>query len=289
MAPTNALVFAPSGSPAENVRRTAKQLDGIGDHNVVIVVYGTDPRDVRAAWYDRIGAAPKRLGIIGVGPFDRSPEADPSSAVDDREVLTTVRDPTDVSSVGITISLYLNDWASDAETRLGFHSLTALLDHADTETAFRFLHVLTRRLADVDASGRFYLDPAVVDDRTIETLRPVFDTTIGGERTSDVLSPDVAFDLLRASRRRYVLYYLLSNRDSTTVDALATHVARREGLDDPDRVATSLHHSHLPKLADAGLVSVESGDVTPLDAIASIEPYLSLSAPHDLPTDASDS
>lgn len=286
---SSALVLAPSPTVLGGVREDLRRTERLETSNVLLVVYGHGPETVRDIWRDRIDETPARLGVIGVGAANDEDDSEPVSA-DGADVLTSVRNPDDVSDLGMTISLYLEDWAT-AETRtvLGFHSLTAMLGHVDLETVFKFLHVLTRRLDAIETSGRFYLDPVSVDEQTIETLRPVFDTVIerGRPEEADPITPDVAFDLVRASRRRYVLYHLLESAEGVTVEGLATSVAAREDDADPDRIETSLRHSHLPKLEDAGLISLDSDRVVPRRSIEAIEPYLSPATSHDLPEDES--
>lgn len=74
----------------------------------------------------------------------------------------------------------------------------------------------------------------------------------GGRTTLDAI-----FGCLHHSRRRFILYYLQDN-EKATVDELARQIAAREAAippaevdaDQQKRVATSLVHAHLPKLAD---------------------------------------
>ncbi|QSW98884.1 DUF7344 domain-containing protein [Haloterrigena alkaliphila] len=84
------------------------------------------------------------------------------------------------------------------------------------------------------------------------------------------LSLDAAYGLLSESRRRYVLYYFLDN-DHANIERLAIQIAAWESntrIDDvteeqTQRVTTSLLHSHIPELADNGIVEYDgrTGDV----------------------------
>jgi len=75
--------------------------------------------------------------------------------------------------------------------------------------------------------------------------------------------------LLASERRQTTLSVLSETRRPVDLEELAAAVAAREGdSDDPksDRVAsvaTALHHNHLPRMADMGVVSydAESGRV----------------------------
>lgn len=76
---------------------------------------------------------------------------------------------------------------------------------------------------------------------------------------------DVLFDLLSNRRRRYALAHLADRERPTALADLARAVAAREnGVPTAEvtdeavqRTRTSLHHAHLPKLADAGAVEFD--------------------------------
>ncbi|MFC4451766.1 DUF7344 domain-containing protein [Halorussus aquaticus] len=77
-------------------------------------------------------------------------------------------------------------------------------------------------------------------------------------------SLDTIFELVRNPRRRHAIS-VLSDRESTlSASELAAAVAQRmdeTGRDGPpatpDEVAESLHHVHLPKMADANVVAYD--------------------------------
>ena len=61
-----------------------------------------------------------------------------------------------------------------------------------------------------------------------------------------------------------------------TVTALAERISDEQSDTDPRRVFAQLHHSHLPKLEDSGMVTIEDDVVTLGRCIDAIEPYLLL-------------
>lgn len=68
------------------------------------------------------------------------------------------------------------------------------------------------------------------------------------------------FGLLADERRQLTLQYLAGSVGAVPLGELADGVALREGeytADHGERVATSLFHTHLPKLAAAGLVDYD--------------------------------
>lgn len=70
--------------------------------------------------------------------------------------------------------------------------------------------------------------------------------------------------LLEVDRRRHALFVLADHVGPIDLDELATAVAEREAGVDADEaevvasVATTLHHIHLPKMAEAGVVEYDA-------------------------------
>lgn len=99
------------------------------------------------------------------------------------------------------------------------------------------------------------------------------------------LSQDTVFEILSNSRRRYVLYYLRQETEPIQLTTLAEHVAAWENETDVEslgdqerkRVYVSLYQTHIPKLAEIGLVEYdkEAGTVALADKGASMDKYLS--------------
>jgi DNA-binding transcriptional ArsR family regulator len=88
------------------------------------------------------------------------------------------------------------------------------------------------------------------------------DDTGGGQGVASPDRIDRLLDALSHRRRRHALYELRGADGAVAVADLADAVAA--DLDAArDRVAASLHHHHVPKLSDAGLVDYDdrSGDV----------------------------
>lgn len=98
--------------------------------------------------------------------------------------------------------------------------------------------------------------------------------------TCDLPRFDGVFSSLAAQRRRCILDYLLdSEAERASFDELVDYVVEEETRSPgPDRqaVATTLHHTHLPKLADEGLVDLdrENGSIATTDDTRLTEPYL---------------
>lgn len=102
-------------------------------------------------------------------------------------------------------------------------------------------------------------------------------------RKTDDITVDALFDVLSIERRRIVLEYLLRQDGPVAVEELVDHiVAKSQSLDDTQsddlrsQVSLSLHHVHLPKMADAGMAEYDRdrGLVESVDATRVVEPYL---------------
>lgn len=86
--------------------------------------------------------------------------------------------------------------------------------------------------------------------------------------TDPLLSVDTVFELLQNERRRYLLYCLDQDADEVvSVDELTAMILDRErqlsdgaGASNDSserRVRSSLHHNHLPRLEDVGLIEYD--------------------------------
>lgn len=107
------------------------------------------------------------------------------------------------------------------------------------------------------------------------------------------LSQGCIFDLLSNSRRRMVLFYLREHGGEMSPTDLAEEVAAIENEVDVDelnykqrkRVYVSLHQTHLPRLADAGVVHYDKdeGVVRLTEDADVIDSYLTVTADSEYP------
>lgn len=83
--------------------------------------------------------------------------------------------------------------------------------------------------------------------------------------TAPQLSDDELYGALRATRRRRLLYLLLIE-EAATIDRIATVLAgwdatetgRMVTPDEREQIMDELQHCHLPRLVEAGFVTVDS-------------------------------
>jgi hypothetical protein len=103
------------------------------------------------------------------------------------------------------------------------------------------------------------------------------------EKRGEGLSQDTIFGILQNSRRREVLQYLRSTGSTATIGQLTEIIAALENGVNPSeltyqqrkRVRTSLYQTHLPKLADEGLVEYDQreGTVSLTDSMNNYDIY----------------
>ncbi len=143
--------------------------------NVLTVTYTDTAPEWVEFWQDRAGTSPVRGGIVAIGQGEGNVD-DPSWAV------KTVENPSDLTGIGIELSELLSTMAKaaddDEEIAFCFDSVTSLLQYADLQRAFRFLHVVTGRVKTVGGVGYYRLDPDAHDRQTLATLKGLFDAVV---------------------------------------------------------------------------------------------------------------
>ena len=95
---------------------------------------------------------------------------------------------------------------------------------------------------------------------------------------------DEIYKLLSNHRRRHTIHYLKRHENSTTLSDLAEQIAAWEQekpideltSDERKRVYTSLQQTHLPRLANAGMIRYENGVVELTDHATQLEVYLDI-------------
>lgn len=108
---------------------------------------------------------------------------------DDRIKYTS--SPVDMTGIGIKLSEVLQEYYQERgleQNRIMLHSLSTLLMYADLQTVFRFLHVFTGRIQSVGGLGLFAIDADAHDDRTMNTIKQLFDGIV---TTSETDAPSV--------------------------------------------------------------------------------------------------
>lgn len=154
--------------------------EAVGDARVLAISYTRSADEVLESWRNQSGGTPEALAVVTVGEMTRSaavsagtPEVGETTAVESLE------SPDDLTGLGIVIGQQLTRWEDgDEPVYLCFDSLTVLLQYVDLQRAFRFLHVLSGRVAGFGVHAHYHLDPTAVDDRTVATVTSLFDAVV---------------------------------------------------------------------------------------------------------------
>ncbi|MXR50628.1 hypothetical protein GRX03_03255 [Halovenus sp. WSH3] len=173
---SNVLLLAPSlGGQGSDVCLDLLTQSAPSETNILAVTYTDTPEEWVENWLAHASVSPVRGGIVSIGQADTDID-DPSWAV------KTVENPSDLTGIGIELSELLSGMATaaddDEQIAVCFDGITSLLQYADLQRAFRFLHVVTGRVKTVGGIGHFHLDPDAHDPQTLATLKGLFDAVI---------------------------------------------------------------------------------------------------------------
>ena len=154
------------------------------EENVLCISFMRSLEEFRAEWEQHIGTAPGDAAVVNVAAETRSAGAvepaagEPAAETSFTPRVKRVSTPSDLTTLGVRITDCLSDWETHANSRQTvacFESITTILQYADREQAFKFLHVLTDHFARADATAHYHLDPAVPDEQTLDMLTDLFD------------------------------------------------------------------------------------------------------------------
>lgn len=177
----NVLLDLPATAPAETAA-CSRLLPRVAPAHadVIQISYTRSPASCVDDWQAETPQIPDRHLVVAVG--DRaSPLTDPSELATEPTV-ETVSDPRDFTSLGVVLTDTLDRWdGSSNQVAVCFDSLTALLESADSQQVFRFLHVLTSQFAHADALAHYHIDSTAHESRTVNSLRPLFDAVVSRE------------------------------------------------------------------------------------------------------------
>ena len=180
---------------------TDKEADAVLVTESGVAAVDGDPTDAAAAvgvtyrfdaetWLDRWGADCEHAVVVSAGERSRgaavvsgsesASNATSGPAVDPIEVeagvVAAVPSASDVGAVGAAVHEYLEEWRA-CEPTVYVDSLTEVVEAADAEVAFRFVHALVARAREADAR----VVAAAGDGlprHVEETFAPLFDATV---------------------------------------------------------------------------------------------------------------
>jgi len=255
--------------------------------NVMTVSCRLSADEMVDRWRDRVGSAPAKFGVVAVG--ERSRSVAPAETPD-RGIVRTVADPGALTRLRESVEDYLAEWDATDDTVVYLDAVDALVDHASLPAVVGFLDRLTDSLSAVGAVGCASFATGKRNGRAMRPVTELFgsvleldepDALTDGDRPPS----DQVFEVLSTRRRRRVLRHLLYAGEPLHLRELAERLVD-DGSDvaDDERVRreyTGLHHVALPKLTEAGVVTVEDRVVSLTSAVDAVVPHLALSAPSE--------
>jgi len=124
---------------------------------------------------DELDTSMERVGIVDCVSASLGIE------IADVENVRMATSPLDITGIGVKISQFFEQFHMRdrvQKTRLIVNSLSTMLMYSNLQTVFRFLHVFTGRIKVADAIGIYVLENGMHDDKTVATLKPLFDGVI---------------------------------------------------------------------------------------------------------------
>ncbi len=131
-------------------------------------------------------------GVTGeVGPVavvDCVTKQQGAGSLSDDDRIRYVSSPVDMTGIGIQLSEFLQEFYQERnvhQNRVMLYSLSTLLMYSDLQTVFRFLHVFTGRIQSIGGLGLFAIDSTAHEDKTVNTLKQLFDGIIELSESGD--------------------------------------------------------------------------------------------------------
>jgi len=179
---SNVLVMGPTGSEADrSLCRSILTRHSIESTDVLVVSLTRSASDRIQTLEGDDGDLPANVTVVS--PRDRvdattTTERSDVDGLSTTITVETVTDPSDLPRLGMAISGALGEWDEGGGTEVCFDSLTALLQYADRRRVFQFVQVLQNRTEEIGGATHYHMDPEAHDDRTIATMRPLFDAIV---------------------------------------------------------------------------------------------------------------
>ncbi|MFT4891274.1 MAG: KaiC/GvpD/RAD55 family RecA-like ATPase [Halobacteriales archaeon] len=181
---TNILI---SGPPMTGKRRVAFEILASGtDRSEGVIVVTT--KDGARRVLSEYGEFVPNPDDADVGVVDCVTKQQGGNNVEDDRRVKYASSPVDMTGIGIKLSEFLEEFYEVREhrrNRILLHSVSTLLMYSDLQTVFRFLHVFTGRVQSADGLGLYVIDSTTHDDRTMNTLKQLFDGIINVEEGDD--------------------------------------------------------------------------------------------------------
>lgn len=170
---TNILV---SGPPMLGKQRLALELLAIRSQteHAITVTPDTNGTRLRRAYGSVPNANPDRFHIIDCTG------ATGKGSMNDTRAMKYVSSPGDLTGIGMGIVKCTRDIDSEVERglRLSVLSVSTLVQYANSQRVFNFLHTITGRVSAAEYLGVTTLDPTAHDAQDVNTFTSLFDAVV---------------------------------------------------------------------------------------------------------------
>lgn len=166
---TNLLVSGPAMSGKRQLVFDLLAPDGVGIDPIVMMTTDDPTARIRTEFKDRgVALDPGTLRIVDAS----------GAPVDEDDLVYRVSSPADLTGMGVAFTEVVDGMGTPDRLRLGFSSISTLLQYVDTERTFSFLHVLSRRASAAGYLGVYSIDPTTHEDRFVNVVTSIFDAVV---------------------------------------------------------------------------------------------------------------
>jgi KaiC/GvpD/RAD55 family RecA-like ATPase len=171
---SNIMMVGPAMSQKEVILYNIMYHGTAVNENAVITVTTSESATHIMEWFkeNKMVLPLSRIGIIDC--ITKSMGGDASET----ESIKIAISPVDLTGIGVRISQFFENFLIKNNIRkiqLHMNSLSTILMYSNIQTVFRFIHVFTGRIKETGALGIFVMDSGMHDERTITTLKQLFD------------------------------------------------------------------------------------------------------------------
>lgn len=111
----------------------------------------------------------------GMAIVEATGETTPANVDSDFPLEIRREAPGDLTGIGIQCSEFLTRWHDTPDVSLCLESITSMLQYVPIQTAYRFLHVLTHRVAHANATAHYHMSPDAHSQKEVGTIKQLFD------------------------------------------------------------------------------------------------------------------
>ena len=174
---TNIMLIGPPMSQKDDIMYNIMYHGTAVNENAVIAVTTLGSATYIMEWFKENKLA-LPMSIVGIIDCITESTGVPAS---ETESIKIVSSPADLTGIGVRISQFFEEFLikkNDHKIQLHINSLSTILMYSNIQTVFRFMHVFTGRIKAAGAMGIFSVDSGMHDNRTIATLKQLFDGII---------------------------------------------------------------------------------------------------------------